>query len=67
MTSIILFITRIVMILAVPASIVLLILKATGVLAISCVAIFIPIIIGCVLFTFSMIIIWQRLDSENFD
>lgn len=66
MTSIILFITKIFMILALPASAVLLTLKLTGVIEISILVVLIPIIVACVLFTFGVIVIWQRLDSENF-
>ena len=67
MTSIILFITRIVMILAVPASIVLLILKATEIESISWLVVFLPIIIASMMIALSVVLVWFELTLAKFE
>lgn len=67
MTSIILFITRIVMILAVPASIVLLILKATEIASISWLVVFLPIIVASMMIALSVVLVWFELTLAKFE
>ena len=67
MTSIILFITRIVMILAVPASIVLLILKATEIASISWLVVFLPIIVASMMIALSVGLVWFELTLAKFE
>ena len=67
MTSILLFITRIVMLLAVPASIVLLVLKAIDVANISWLVLFLPIIIASIMIALCAGLMWIEFSLAKFE
>lgn len=67
MTSIILFITRIVMLLAVPASIVLLVLKVIDVANISWLVVFLPIIVASMMIALSVGLMWIEFLFVKFE
>lgn len=67
MTPIILFITKIILVLTIPASIILLTLKAVSVLNISWLIVFLPAIIASMMITLCVGLFWLELTLAKFD